>query len=75
MIVIADTTPFNYLILTDLIHILSALFGQVILPQAVLNELQSTQAPDKVRQWFRFSRVLKRQESKRCRLDAGYAPM
>jgi predicted nucleic acid-binding protein len=52
MIVIADTTPLNYLILTDLIYIVSALFGQVIIPQAVLNELQSTQAPDKVRQWF-----------------------
>ena len=32
MIVIADTTPLNYLILTDLIHIVSALFGQVIIP-------------------------------------------
>ena len=52
MIVIADTTPLNYLILTDLIHIVSALFGQVVIPQAVLNELQSAQAPDKVRQWF-----------------------
>jgi len=52
MIVIADTTPLNYLILTNLIHIVSALFGQVIIPQAVLNELQSTQAPDKVSQWF-----------------------
>jgi len=30
----------------------SALFGQVVIPQAVLNELQSAQAPDKVRQWF-----------------------
>jgi len=52
MIVIADTTPLNYLILTDLIHIVSALFGQVVIPQAVLNELQSAQAPDKVRQWL-----------------------
>jgi predicted nucleic acid-binding protein len=31
---------------------LSELFGQVVIPQAVLNELQSTQAPDKVRQWL-----------------------
>jgi len=52
MIVIADTTPINYLILIDLIQIVSELFGQVVIPQAVLNELQSTQAPDKVRQWL-----------------------
>lgn len=52
MIVIVDTTPLNYLILVDLIHILSELFGQVVIPQAVLNELQSPQAPDEVREWF-----------------------
>jgi predicted nucleic acid-binding protein len=52
MIVIADTTPLSYLILIDLTYILSELFGQVVIPQAVLNELQSTQAPDQVRQWF-----------------------
>jgi predicted nucleic acid-binding protein len=52
MIVIADTTPLNYLILIDLTQILSALFGQVVIPQAVLNELQAPQAPDKVREWF-----------------------
>ena len=28
------------------------LFGQVVSPQVVLTELQSTQAPDQVRQWF-----------------------
>ena len=52
MIVVADTTPLNYLILIDLTHILSELFEQVVIAQAVLNELQSIQAPDKVRQWF-----------------------
>jgi len=52
MIVIADTTPLNYLILIDLTHILSELFGQMVIPQAVLNELQSPQAQDEVREWF-----------------------
>lgn len=52
MIVIADTTPLNYLILIDLAHVLSELFGQVVIPQAVLNELQAPQAPDTVRQWL-----------------------
>ncbi len=47
-----DTAPLNYLILSDLTHIVAELFGQVVIPQTVLNELQSTQAPDKVREWF-----------------------
>jgi len=52
MIVIADTTPINYLVLIDQIQILPKLFGQIVIPQAVLRELQSTPAPDKVRQWL-----------------------
>jgi predicted nucleic acid-binding protein len=51
MIVIADTTPLNYLILTALTQILPELFGQVVIPLAVLHELQAPQAPDKVREW------------------------
>lgn len=52
MIVIADTFPINYLVLIDLIQILPDLFGKVIIPQVVLRELQSTSAPDVVRQWL-----------------------
>jgi len=52
MIVIADTTPLNYLILIDLIHILHDLFGQVVIPGAVLGEMESPLAPAKVRQWL-----------------------
>lgn len=52
MIVIADTTPLNYLILIDLPHILRELFGQVIIPRAVLTEMQSPLAPNQVRQWL-----------------------
>lgn len=37
MIVIADTTPLNYLILIDLTRILSELFGQVVIPQNVID--------------------------------------
>lgn len=37
MIVIADTTPLNYLILIDLTRILPELFGQVVIPQNVID--------------------------------------
>lgn len=52
MIVIADTSPLNYLLLIDLPHILRALFGQVIVPRTVLTEMKSPLAPDKVHQWL-----------------------
>lgn len=52
MIVITDTSPLNYLILINLTQILPNLFGQILIPQAVLQELQSTSAPDVVRQWL-----------------------
>jgi len=77
MIVVADTTPLNYLILTDLTHILPALFGQVVIPQAVLNELQSTQAPDQVRQWVAHRpdwlvlRELQQEDPTLAHLDPG----
>ena len=41
MIVIADTSPLNYLILIGEAHILPALFNRVVIPKAVHLELQS----------------------------------
>jgi predicted nucleic acid-binding protein len=35
MIVVADTSPLNYLILIDQIDLLPALFGHVLLPRVV----------------------------------------
>ena len=52
MIVISDTTPLRYLIETDLAHILEALFGNVIIPQAVFAELQHAKTPLKVKNWI-----------------------
>jgi predicted nucleic acid-binding protein len=52
MIVIADTSPINYLILIDAIDTLKALFGRVIIPQAVFDELQREKTPRKVKAWM-----------------------
>lgn len=77
MIVIADTSPVNYLVLIDLIQILPDLFGEVIVPQAVLRELQSTSAPDAVRQWvinrpgWLLVQAVKQEEPTLTNLDAG----
>ncbi len=52
MIVIADTTPINYLVLIEQADVLRELYGRVVIPQAVFTELQSTGTPDAVREWM-----------------------
>jgi len=51
MIVVADTSPLNYLLLIDAIHILPALYGEIIVPTEVHEELQHPRAPAVVREW------------------------
>lgn len=40
MIIVSDTSPINYLVLIREIELLPKLFGKVVIPQAVLDELQ-----------------------------------
>jgi predicted nucleic acid-binding protein len=49
-LVIADTSPINYLLLIGHIEILPSLFEKVIMPSAVRDEL--TNAPALVRRWI-----------------------
>jgi|ERR1035441_1543807 predicted nucleic acid-binding protein len=51
MIVVADTSPLNYLLLIDEIDLLPAIFGQVLLPRAIFQELQHPKTSPTVRQW------------------------
>jgi predicted nucleic acid-binding protein len=51
MIVIADTSPINYLVLIGSDHLLPALFGRVVIPQGVLRELAHSASPPRVRDW------------------------
>ena len=53
MIVIADTTPINYLVLTGHEGLLPRLFGPVVIPEEVLRELRAEATPQAVRQWIR----------------------
>jgi predicted nucleic acid-binding protein len=52
MIVVSDTTPLNYLILIGHIDLLHRLYGQVIIPTTVANELEHLGAPASVRAWI-----------------------
>lgn len=49
MIIIADTTPLNYLVLIGEAAGLEELFGSIILPQAVFDELRRDRTPSKSR--------------------------
>jgi len=52
MIVIADTSPINYLILIGEVHVLHQLYETVILPQTVVAELQHEATAQMVQQWI-----------------------
>src|SRR5256886_3171351 len=52
MIVIADSTPLNYLILIYQADLLPQLFDRVLIPPAVFEELQHQETPDLVRRWI-----------------------
>ena len=45
MIVVADTSPLNYLVLIDAIDVLPSLFGEVYAPPEVIRELADLLAP------------------------------
>ena len=51
-VVVADTTPLNYLILIGQVELLRELFGKVMIPEAVLAELRHPKAPAAVATWL-----------------------
>lgn len=78
MIVVADTTPLNYLVLIGHIDLLSALYQRVLIPEAVHNELQKDKTPYEVRawaaalpQWIEIHTVTPTHNASLVDLDAG----
>jgi predicted nucleic acid-binding protein len=51
MIVVADTSPLNYLIRLGRPKVLREIYGRVLVPRAVLIELRHAEAPPEVRAW------------------------
>jgi hypothetical protein len=52
MITVSDTTPLRYLIEIEEAHILELLFGQVVIPEKVAEELQRSKTPQKIKDWM-----------------------
>jgi len=50
-VVVADTGPLNYLVQIDAIDVLPTLFGRIVVPAAVYDELAHPLAPEAVRAW------------------------
>jgi predicted nucleic acid-binding protein len=51
MVVVADTSPLNYLLLVGKIDLLPALYDSLLLPPAVHRELLAPLSPASVRRW------------------------
>jgi len=78
MIVVADTSPLNYLVLIGEADLLYQLYGRVLIPQAVLSELQDPGAPSAVvgwvksrPAWLEVRQVIVRSEESSEELDVG----
>lgn len=52
MIVVSDTSPLNYLVLIGQEELLPKLFGRVIIPQIVFDELKGYGAPTMILEWI-----------------------
>ncbi|NES85628.1 MAG: DUF3368 domain-containing protein [Moorea sp. SIO2B7] len=52
MIVVADTSPLNYLVLIDQIDLLPQLFQEIIIPDVVRDEMLDPGAPTVLQQWI-----------------------
>jgi predicted nucleic acid-binding protein len=50
-LVVADTSPLNYLVLIDAVHVLPRLYGRIVIPAEVVFELAAAGAPPLVRVW------------------------
>jgi predicted nucleic acid-binding protein len=78
MIVVADTSPINYLILIQEVDILPKIYGRVVIPQTVREELVRASAPQLVRSlidhlpiWLEVRSPLAVPDSSLAKLDAG----
>jgi predicted nucleic acid-binding protein len=52
-VVVADSSPLNYLVLLGSIDLLRRLYGSILVPQQVILELTNSAAPHEVKSWAR----------------------
>jgi predicted nucleic acid-binding protein len=52
MIVVADTSPLNYLVQIEAVNVLEPLYNRVVVPQTVADEINASGTPADVRAWM-----------------------
>lgn len=52
MLIVADTSPINYLVLIGIEHVLLELYGGIFVPEQVMNELRDPASPQPVADWI-----------------------
>ena len=52
MLIVADTSPINYLVLVGIEHGLFELYGGIVVPEQVMNELRDPASPHRVAEWI-----------------------
>jgi predicted nucleic acid-binding protein len=52
MIVVSDTSPLNYLVLIESEEVLPKLFGRILIPRAVHDELRSPAGPERIKRFL-----------------------
>lgn len=52
-LVVSDSGPVHYLVLCEAIHVLASLYGQLVIPSSVAQELTHARAPAPVSAWIR----------------------
>lgn len=51
MLIVADTSPLNYLVLIECVDVLPHLYGRILIPPEVLSELRDAAGLQPVRDW------------------------
>jgi predicted nucleic acid-binding protein len=51
-VIVSDATPLNYLVVIGAVDVLHQLYGRVIIPPAVREELNHAKTPKAVREWL-----------------------
>ncbi len=74
-IVVSDTTPLNYLILIGHVDVLPRLFGGLLIPPAVVSEMQHPKTPPAVSAWISslptWAEIKARQHELNLRIGRG----
>ena len=72
-VVVSDTAPLNYLVWIGAAEVLPKLYGQILIPPAVWEELSHPKTPQSVQEWLATSPVWVHLAHPQKRLDSAFS--